>query len=104
MSSVLMSAARLGDGAPDSTASPWVTLLMGTPSTLMTGWGGDGENPVGVVPNDLGPRIRIPAEAPASPLPWFGRTLGTLPARASTPFDRFARRTLASRPPHSFIP
>jgi len=77
MSSVLMSAARLGHGAPDSTASPWVTLLRGTPSTMMTGWGGDGENPVGVVPNDFGPRIRIAVEAPASPLAWFVSTLGT---------------------------
>src|SRR6266516_5362940 len=91
MSSVLMSAARLGDGAPDSTASPWVTLLMGTPSTMMTGWGGDGENPVGVVPNDFGPRIRIAVEAPASPLAWFVSTLGTLPASAWTTLDTLAR-------------
>ena len=73
MSSGLMSAARFGDGAPDSTACPRVALLIGTPSRMMTGW---------LVPNVLGPRIWIAVEAPASPLPWFVSTLGTLPANA----------------------
>lgn len=38
MSSELMSAARFGEGAPESTACPRVALLVGTPSTMMRGW------------------------------------------------------------------
>ena len=91
MSSSLRSAARLGEGAPDSTASPRVTLLMGTPSTTMTGWGTVGENPTWTTPNDFGPRIKIAVEAPASPLPWFVSTFGTLPASAWITLDSLAR-------------
>ena len=63
---------------------------------MITGWGGDGENPVGVVPNDFGPRMRIAVEAPASPLAWFVSTLGTLPASAWTTLDSLARWTSAA--------